>query len=48
MNDTAYDKLLQQVENLKVENKVLKKELTKNSLVISRLESEAINLKVTE
>ena len=46
MAEMAYDKVLRQIESLKIENKVLKKELKKNSLVINRLESEAINLKV--
>ncbi|XP_078488488.1 uncharacterized protein LOC778909 isoform X1 [Ciona intestinalis] len=42
---SRYDQLLQQVECLKLENTTLKKELSNNSSQISKLESEALNLK---
>ena len=43
---TQYAKLLKQVENLKIENTSLKKELNSNTSQINRLELEATTLKV--
>lgn len=43
---TTYQLLLQQVENLKMENSSLKKELKSNTSHISMLKIEASNLKV--
>lgn len=42
---TSYDELLRQVESLKSENSQLKVELEDNSTCLTKLESEASNMK---
>lgn len=48
MAAASYDQLLKQVEALKMENSNLRQELEDNSSHLSKLETEASNMKVSQ
>lgn len=47
MAAVSYDQLLRQVEVLKMENSTLRQELQDNSNHLTKLETEALNMKVS-